>query len=318
MDEQFPWLEDDAFVATGAKFFTNESLTRAMRAARARQLLAYRYQLGDKWLETAVIECHQKQATLKIWEEATPTGIYSIGCDPAFGSSDEADRTVIHVARCYADKLVQVAEFATTETSTYQCAWVLAHLAGYYRNVSVNLEISGPGTTVFDELNRLRAELAQTPAHSPEGVPNIGNVLGAMKYYMFKKPDNPSGTLAYQWRTSSAELKAILLNGFKDAFELNRHLVISLYCLEEMKGIILEAGSIRGEGRKKDDRVIAAALAHEMWRRWIQPRLFQMGLTYDAANKKDVVGAPSQVETIAIDYLRRARILAPGQTIGPK
>src|SRR5215469_5077914 len=316
MDEMFPWLPDDAFVATGAKFFTNESLTRAMRAARTAQLLAYRYVLRDKWLDTGVVNCHQKQATLKIWEEPVPTGVYSIGCDPAYGSSDEADRSVIHVARCYADRLIQVAEVCTTEVSTYQCAWVLAHLAGYYRNVSVNLEISGPGTTVFDELNRLRLELNQTPALDAKDQPAIANVLAAMKYYMFKKPDNPSGTLAYQWRTSSAELKAILLNGFKDAFELNRHTVTSLYCLEEMKGIILEAGVIHGEGRKKDDRVIAAALAHEMWRRWIQPRLFNSGLTYAAVNKHDVVGGPSQVEKIAIDYLRRARILAPGQNVG--
>jgi hypothetical protein len=315
MDEMFPWLEDDAFVATGAKFFTNESLTRAMRAARGRQLLPYRYLLKDKWFDTDVIAAHQKAATLKIWEEPVPAGVYSIGCDPAYGSSDDADRSVIHVARCYADRLVQVAEFATNETSTYQCAWVLAHLAGYYRNVSVNLEISGPGTTVFDELNRLRIECAQTPAMVDDKL-QINNVLGAMKYYMFRKPDNPAGTLAYQWRTSSAELKSILLNGFKDAFELNRHTITSLYCLEEMKGIILDAGAIRGEGRKKDDRVIAAALAHEMWRRWIAPRMFSAGLTYEASMKQDVVGGPTQVEKIAIDYLRRSRILAPGQNIG--
>ena len=317
MDEMFPWLEDDAFVATGAKFFTNESLTRAMRTARQRELLPYRYLLKEKFIDTAVVGCHQKQATLKIWEQPVPTGVYSIGCDPAYGSSDDADRSVIHVARCYADRLIQVAEFCTTEVSTYQCAWVLAHLAGYYRNVSVNLEISGPGTTVFDELNRLRIECASVPATEiDKDKLNIADVLRAMKYYMYRKPDNPSGTLAFQWRTSSSEIKSVLLNGFKDAFELNRHQITSLYCLEEMKGVILEGGVIHGEGRKKDDRVIAAALAHEMWRRWIQPRLFSAGLTFEAVNKQDVVGAPSQVEKIAIDYLRRARILAPGQNIG--
>ena len=47
-----------------------------------------------------------------------------------------------------------------------------------------------------------------------------------MKYYMFKKPDNPAGTLAYQWRTSSAELKSILLNGFKDAVKGNNKIQV--------------------------------------------------------------------------------------------
>jgi len=317
MDEMFPWLEDDAFVATGSKFFTNESLTVAMREARAHPLLPYRYIIGDRWQDTGVVPCHQKQATLKIWEEAVVNGVYAIGCDPAFGSSDEADRSVIHVARCYGDRLIQVAEFCTTEVSTYQCAWVLAHLAGYYRNVSVNLEISGPGTTVFDELNRLRLELAQTPVAEDGDKPNIANVLGAMRYYMYRKPDNPSGGLAYQWKTSSAELKSILLNGFKDAFELRRHHIVSLYCLEEMKSIVLDNGIIHGEGRKKDDRVIGAALAHEMWRRWVQQRMFSAGLTFAAANRTDIIGPPTQVEKIAIDYLRRTKILAPGQNVTP-
>jgi len=86
--------------------------------------------------------------------------------------------------------------------------------------------------------------------------------------------------------------------------------------LEEMKGVVLEGGQIHGEGRKKDDRVVAAALAHEMWRRWIQPRLHGAGLTYAAATANDVKGPPTTIEKIAIDYLRRAKILAPGQNIG--
>jgi len=168
---------------------------------------------------------------------------------------------------------------------------------------------------VFDELERLRRELALMGAAS-DGALQLNDILGAMKYYMYRKPDNPQGGLVYQWRTSSSEIKSVLMNGFKDAFELNRHVICSLYCLEEMKGIVLEGGLIHGEGRKKDDRVVAAALAHEMWRRWIQPRLYASGLTYAAASANDTKGPPTQVEKIAIDYLRRAKILAPGQNIG--
>ena len=49
MDEQFPWVEEDAFVATGARFFTNESLTIAMKAARRRPFLPFTYVLGSRW-----------------------------------------------------------------------------------------------------------------------------------------------------------------------------------------------------------------------------------------------------------------------------
>jgi hypothetical protein len=73
-------------------------------------------------------------ATLKIWEEPIDTAYYVIGADPAYGSSDWADRFCIQIFRCYADGLDQVAEFATSELNTYQFAWVIAHLAGAYKN----------------------------------------------------------------------------------------------------------------------------------------------------------------------------------------
>jgi hypothetical protein len=313
MDELFPWIEDDAFVATGAKFFTNESLTDAMRLARKSMLLPYRYLMGDHWKDLGVVAGTLKNSELKIWEEADKAGVYVVGCDPAYGSSDEADRSVIHVARCFADRLIQVAEFATPNASTYQCAWVLAHLCGYYGNVIVNLEITGPGTVVFDELNKLRAETANMV--SKEDGPKLQNVLGNMKHYLFRRPDNPSGGLAYQWRTT-AETKTVLMNGFRDGFELKRHIIKSLYCLDEMKGIVLEGGSIHGEGRSKDDRVMAAALAHEAWRRWAQQRLMASGLTYEQAMKHAVTGGPNMVEKMAIDYLRGSGILRPGQNLG--
>jgi hypothetical protein len=314
MDEMFPWLEDDAFVATGAKFFTNDSLTDAMRIARKTPLLPFRYLVKDRWQDLGIVPANQKTADLKIWQEAVPSGVYAIGCDPAFGSSDDADRSVIHVLRCFADRAVQAAEFCTPNVSTYQCAWILAHLCGYFRNCVLNLEITGPGTVVFDELNRLKIELAQAPVPKKDEL-DLRQVLANMKHYLYRKPDNPTGGLAYQWRTT-AETKTVLMNGFKDSFELGRVVLNSMYCLDEMKSIILEGGSIHGEGRKKDDRVMAAGLAHEAYRRWVQPRLMASGLTFAKAMKDEETGGPNQVEQMAIDYLRGARILAPGQNLG--
>src|SRR5262249_52681515 len=195
MDEMFPWTPEDAFVATGSAFFTDESLTVAMRRSRKQAYIPFRYALSDRWQDTAVTAVRDKRADLKIWEEAHPKGYYAIGCDPAYGSSDTADRTVIHVARCFADCIVQVAEFTSPSVSTYQCAWVLAHLAGYYRNCVVNLEITGPGSTVFDELQKLRTDTAGVRA----GEPDLRNALASMRYYLYRRPDNiTGGGLAYQ------------------------------------------------------------------------------------------------------------------------
>jgi len=177
MDELYPWTEQDAFVATGSRFFTNESLTDAMKRTRSVPYMPFRYILTDRWHETGVTGGNRSRHDLKIWEEAVHDGWYVIGCDPAYGSSDDADRSVIHVARCFADRMVQVAEFVSTSTSTYQCAWVLAHLAGYYRNCMVNLEISGPGTTVFQELNHLRTSIKEIKVSTNPEDTDLRNVL---------------------------------------------------------------------------------------------------------------------------------------------
>jgi hypothetical protein len=315
MDEKFPWVEDDAFVASGSNFFTSVSLTEAMRRSRKQPYLPFRYVLGSEWHETGVIATTGSRAELKIWEEMSPNGHYSIGCDPAFGSSDQADRTVIHVARCFADRLVQVAEFVSASTSTYQCAWVLAHLAGYYRASMVVLELSGgAGQTVLDELNRLQRALSQMPQ---PGAPDLRNVLGLMRHYMYRRIDLLSGQLCYQWKTT-AENKFAMMTAMKDAFELHRFLINSLPCLEEMKSLVYDGGTLKGEGRRKDDRAMAAGLAHEGWRKWVLPKMVNMGLTFEQAYKEETSGPRSQAEQLAINYLRAAKVLQPGQTITPQ
>lgn len=315
MDEMFPWVPEDAFVATGSKFFTNESLTDSMRRARHQALAPYRYVIGLEWTDLAVVPAALARAELKIWEEAHPHGHYVIGCDPAYGSSDTADRTVIHVARAYSDRLVQVAEFVSPTVSTYQCAWVLAHLAGYYSGAAgalVNLEISGPGTTVFQALNDLREQVMQQP---PKGKEALRNVLNAMRHFLYRRPDAMAGELAYQWRMTM-DNKLAMMTGFKDSFELQRHILNSMHLLEEMKSIVYENGQIQAEGRKKDDRVIAAALAHEAWVRWARAKLRGMGMTYLKAQQSEQNPTPNQVQRMALNYLKEAKIMVNDEPVG--
>jgi hypothetical protein len=215
---------------------------------------------------------------------------------------------VIHVARAFADRLIQVAEFVSPTVSTYQCAWVLAHLAGYYSGASgalVNLEISGPGTTVFQALNDLRETVMTQP---PKGKEAIRNVLNAMRHFLYRRPDALAGELAYQWRMTT-DNKLAMMTGFKDSFELQRHILNSMHLLEEMKSVVYENGQIQAEGRKKDDRVIAAALAHEAWVRWSRSRLRGMGLTYLKSQQTEANPTPNQVQRMAINYLKEAKIM---------
>jgi hypothetical protein len=310
MDEMYPWLEDDAFVATGSIFFTNTSLTEAMKRARQQPFMPFKYAMSERWQDTIVNATRDRRAELKIWEEPSPKGHYVIGCDPAYGSSDEADRAVIHVARCFSDRMVQVAEFVSPNVSTYQCAWALCHLAGYYRNVMPIIEINGPGEAVMNEANALRTQTNNMINHASDGRdPNdIRYVLNNMRSFLYRRSDSMGGGLAYHWRTNGNN-KPPMMHAFKDAFELHRFIINSMYLLEEMKTIVIKDGNIQAEGSNKDDRVMAAALAHEAWRRWVQPKLRNMGLTFERAYMETIGAGPDAAQRIGIDYLRSQKIM---------
>jgi hypothetical protein len=174
----------------------------------------------------------------------------------------------------------------------------------------VNLEMNGPGEAVWNEMNRLRQETQFMVDHASDGkiTHDLRYVLNNMRYYLYQRADSMTGTLAYQWRTSSIN-KPPMMHSFKDAFELHRLIINSMPLLEEMKTIVIHDGSIRAEGDNKDDRVIAAALAHEAWRKWVQPRLRNMGLTFERAYMEAIGAGPNQAQMIAINYLRSQNIM---------
>src|SRR5882724_578201 len=252
MDQEMPWTPDDAFQATGSKFFTVEALTDCMRYAKKQAFQTFRYKLGMKFDETEVRQVKDVRAELRIWEHPSRFGYYSLACDPAYGSSDEADRTVISIWRCYSDCLVQVAEYCSTQPSTYQCAWVLAHLAGYYGLTFCMpiLEMNGPGQAVFDELEKVRRMASEIKPHDENA--HIRNILANMRHYFYRRMDNPGGgEMLYQWKTTH-ELKTRAYNQLKNGIELHRMIPRSMPLLEEMQRIVNDGGSIGAEGRAKD------------------------------------------------------------------
>jgi hypothetical protein len=313
MDQEFPWTEEEAFQATGSQYFTTESLNTAMKTARTTPFQRFDYRFTQRWLETEVKGApNNPRAELKVWEHASKFGYYSIGCDPAYGSSDAADRNVISVWRAYADCLVQVAEFCSAVDSTYQTAWVLAHLAGFYGTVEsrVILEINGAGKAVFQELQLVRDQMKEIkPKDDPH---NLRSVLRNMRHYYYSKVDRlGAGDLVYQWQTTQ-QLKPGLMARFKDSLELGRVHIRSVPLLEEMRRIVNDEGYVGAEGAHKDDRVIAAALAHENWQRWMWKKLRNRAMTYARSMSIEQNDGERPVDRAMINYLRKAGIAVPG------
>lgn len=304
MDEDFPWTTEDSFVSTGSQFFTGNALTDQFRRAKPTPCMLMTYRLTNNWEETQCVPFNDDRASLRIWEEMQPTGHYIVGCDPAYGSSERSDRTAICVLRAYADRCVQVAEYCSNSVSTYQCAWILAHLCGYYRNVNLILEMNGPGGPVYQELQRLRDA---TRSIFTAEQPGLRNCMAGIKHYLWRRPDSLSGNLALQWK-SYRDQKVAMMNTFKDSIELDRCHMLSMRALEEMKSIVNKEGTIEAEADKKDDRVIAAAMANKFWYDYVGPRLKSQGLTYDTVQKMQENAPQANLQQVAIDYLRTQKI----------
>jgi hypothetical protein len=312
MDQEFPWTEDDAFISTGSNFFTTLSLTEATKVARRLPFWTYRYKFALHFEDVILQQTRDPRAPLRVWEEASKFGYYTLGCDPAFGSSDQADRSVVSVWRGYADCMVQVAEFCSTEPSTYQTAWVVAHLAGYYglQWLMPVIEITGPGQAVFDELEKIRQLSNEIRAQPGKETPELRNILQNMRHFLYRRIDALSGGLAYQWRTSG-ELKSRMMNQFKNGIELKRIVPRSVPLLEEMRKVVNDEGWIGAEGRAHDDRVIGAALAHQGWVTWLQPRLKRQGLTLAEAAKQDEHGGVEPFHRLVTNFLKKQNIAVP-------
>ena len=303
MYQEFPPTEDYAFVMTGTSFFSHSRCTEAAKEAKKNLPDCYRYLFGQSFQDTEVMKSTERLGTLKVWEEPNDTAYYVIGADPAYGSSDWADRFCIQVFRVYANGLDQVAEFATSEMNTYQFAWVIAHLAGAYKNSTLNLEVNGPGQAVINELRTLRRMAANMGNSTGK---DLMDVLGNMQNYLWRRNDNlggPGNSMGYLTTSSTKER---MLAYYKDYFERGMMNVFSMDLLEEMKTIVRENGFIGAPGRAKDDRVIAAALACVAYAEQVQPRLIAAKLTREISAMKEMRSAEElSTATNVSNYLKR-------------
>jgi hypothetical protein len=200
----------------------------------------------------------------------------------------------------------QVAEFATPEMNTYQFAWVIAHLAGAYKNSTLNLEVNGPGQAVINELKNLKRQAAALGGKTGY---QLMDVLGSMSNYIWRRNDTMGGlSNSIGWLTTAAS-KERMLSYMKDYFERGMMTILSTELIDEMKTIVRDGGSILASGRNKDDRVMATALACAAFAEQLQPRLIAQKITRNVSRTHDD-STPEQIvvgRTVS-EYLKRIGI----------
>ena len=273
--QEFPPTDEYAFRMSGSQFFSAARLTDSKKLAMAYPFESYAYSFGLKFEDMQLVPSSPRYAQLKIWERPSPRGWYVVAADPAYGASDNADRFCIEVYRCYADRLVQCAEFATPDLSTTTFAWVIGHVCGYYRNAALILELQGGGDAVLQELFNMR----EKEYYVPEVSDQLMAVMAQISWFLYRRIDSMVGSYALHWKTTQ-ETKFRMISFTKAAYELGQIVIKSEECLEEMKYISNEGITIVTAGKKHDDRIMATGLATIPWKDGLQMRCIQEGVKY--------------------------------------
>lgn len=315
-----PWIASEAFVMTGFSFFQIRLIQQDVNRVIGDQdaglegvyYKGYRYHLGEDFFAVTMEEITDSsridEVELRVWEEPVKDAMYVIGCDTAYGRNDWGDRHAIQVFRCFADKMVQVAEYASPDPETRQAAWVLAHIAAAYKNCIVNIELGGPGQAVFTEWNGLRNQLKAEMYAEQVKDRKWEDFLDNARWYLYHKPDTMGAGYAYATQASH-QTTFRMLNYTRDMYSTRRLVVNSLPMLEEMQIVVQDGSSIGAPNRNKDDRVFGTALAVLSYKDHVEQRLIAEGYTYDVAmraqngNPNDL---PNIVDRMVADYMIRA------------
>lgn len=315
LNQNQPWIEEEAFVLSGRSYFQLRLLMKDYERVGEVAFKGYRFWLGeDFWSGTLEELDPEKGATVKdidlrVWYPPMPEGRYVIACDPAGGSNEKNDRHAISIWRCYADKLVQVAEYADNRTDTRQAAWVLAYMAGAYRNCMVILELGGGyGNAVTVELNHIRDMLKSDMYASKRS--SKGNdwtdFLDNARYYIYRRPDAPTGQGYILNFQTTGNLKRQVFSEYRDS-HINGSVVInSKPLVEEMQTVVQDGDTIGAPNNQKDDRTVAACLANHAWIQHERQGLMMMGDTLavvEARENGERTGG-HMVDRIVAEYLR--------------
>src|SRR5579863_2646226 len=319
LDQNQPWVEQQAFIATGFSFFQIRKISEDLQRLSAggpeeSQFLGYRFECENDFFAMKMLQETEDvdRVQLRVWDTPVPGGKYVIGADPAYGRNAHKDRHACSIWRCFADHLVQVAEFAAADIEVKHFAWILAFLAGAYSDCMVNIELAGPGRMIMPEWDHIRGMLVSE--HYAAKVKNWSwdDALNNARWYLYHRPDSPGPGFAYNfeggWRTIQ-----MVFHQFRGAYSTGELVLKSVKLLHEMRIVVQEGEHIGApESRNedsKDDRVYAAALANRSWIDWRRAELMAEGKMYKAVMEEESGKASLQTQRlnrVVYNFFRRA------------
>lgn len=270
MHEDYPTLPEHAFQASGQGFLGANAMAKLREDhASIPKPTFYRYTFGPLIEDCRLHVTTEAMAQLTVWEEPREKCHYLISADPSYAASPKSDQAVCQVWRAERTQLVQVAEFSANDVPIHQFAWICLHMLGVYQRAYFNLELSGPGYGVWQEIQRVESWGAGSAKR-----PEIQSVLGGVQHYIYRRADSV-GSGSGAWHTQmTPRVKAWMMTRLRDHLLRESIQIRSKELIEELNSFKQDGDSYGAVGGAHDDRVMAMALACEQWTEQVMPILY--------------------------------------------
>jgi|SRR5580692_1032280 hypothetical protein len=303
--QEQPWTAEDAFQQTGSVFFSGENLTNITNKYVTKKFNRYMFRGTAEFAEVRVYQAdNMKSAELKVFADPDPDGVYVIGGDPAHGADENNDRSALEVFRCYSDGMDQVAEYAWPLATTRQLAWALCGLLGWYAGgggqVRYIMELNGPGQAVVDELKSVKYQVENGYQFKTLEEKGLRNIFRNVTAYIYSRVDAIGHGHNYHFKTGQ-QSKILIMERLRDSISSDKLHIRSIDLINEMRTMARDGDKI--EGSKKDDRVIAAALANYYWETKIRRDLIARKMTRESEAARKRLSITDQVALFNQNHL---------------
>jgi hypothetical protein len=319
IEVEYPSYPEQGFRLTGSPFFSGKTIDVALKRAEMQLFKGYYYHFGENFTESRRTPVNNSRLSqLKIWHEPHPNGVYIAAFDPSYGRGKKSDRHCIEILRCYADRLIQCAEFCVAQLPPFQATWVLLDLCGWYRNARWIVEIDGPGEAVMGEFRHLKTLLDTGRLKPPPGTDEeierspeeerkrSRSWLQNVREYLYHRPDALTSGYNMQWKTTGIN-KPVIMTQLQDHFLMDHLVINSVPALHEMRKLVRDDTQIEGEGKHKDDRPVALAMGVRCWLDWERRDLDAQGRTYAREQAQDeAMGDTGDVGMMRYVMMQRA------------
>ncbi|MDE2096585.1 MAG: hypothetical protein KGL39_05005 [Patescibacteria group bacterium] len=309
LEQNQPSTAEDAFVQSGYSFFQTRMVGEDIKNLddRPQPFKGFRYEVNGDFYAFRLVPMDPEvddiaNVELKMWEQPVEGGRYAIGFDPAYGRNEHKDGSALAVFRCFADRMVQVAEYRSSAVEVKYAAWAAFHICAAYRDCMINTDMIGPGQVVMSEFDHLRQLIGAEMNVQHTADRGWQDAAAQARWFLYHRQDSFGSGFAANYK-GTGEAKEYMLHKLRGAYVAREIDIRSKALLREMLNVVVDdSGSIgapeSSDEDKKDDRVFALALAHLCWTEWIRKEMIAEGKTYEAVMQAETGETPPKIERL--------------------